>query len=116
MRYGVRWAMLGAAGMVAAPWLWFHPTSIVVPMALYSMALGIVLPHAMAAALRNFPHMAGTASALFGFLQMGLSASMGAFVGAWLDSTPLPMTASILACSVLSWWLIRRLVRDDMAY
>lgn len=115
MVLGVRLATLAALGMVAAPLIWFHPTSIILPMALFALALGLVLPHAMAAALREFPTMAGTASALFGFIQMGLSAGTGVVVGSWLDRSPLPMTLTILACSLLSWWLIERLRRTDMA-
>ena len=115
MTLGVRLAALGAAAMLVAPMLWFHPVSIIIPMALFALALGLVLPHAMAAALREFPEMAGTASALFGFIQMGLSAATGIIVGTWLDNTPFPMTLTILVCSLLSWWLIERLAKNDVA-
>jgi DHA1 family bicyclomycin/chloramphenicol resistance-like MFS transporter len=60
-------------------------------MILYSAGLGLVLPHAMAIALRPFPHIAGTASALMGFIQMSLSAAASAIAGAVLRDTPLPM-------------------------
>ncbi len=115
MHFGVRLAVVGAASMVVTPFLWFHPASIIGPMALFALALGLVLPHAMAVALREFPDMAGTASALFGFLQMGLSAGAGALVGSWLTTSPLPMTATILGGSLLSWALIARLRHRDMA-
>ena len=48
-------------------------------------------PDAMAVALSAFPHIAGTASALMGFIQMALSASATALVGAYLTDTPVPM-------------------------
>ncbi|MEE4658997.1 MAG: multidrug effflux MFS transporter [Halieaceae bacterium] len=115
MLLGARLAVVAATAMVASPMLWFHPASIVLPMALFAMALGLVLPHAMATALREFPQMAGTASALFGFIQMGLSAFTGVLVGTWLHSTPLPMTLTILGCALVSWWLIERLDRTDMS-
>ena len=40
--------------------------------------MGLVLPHAMAIALAPFPHIAGTASSLLGFIQMSLSATASA--------------------------------------
>ena len=61
------------------------------PMMFYSAGMGLVLPNAMAVALRPFPHIAGTASALLGFIQMSLSATATALVGAYLKDTPAPM-------------------------
>ena len=48
---------------------------LMLPMAIYAVGMGLVLPHAMAIALAPFPHMAGTASSLLGFIQMSLSGS-----------------------------------------
>ncbi len=109
-------ATAGASLIFVGPMLWFHPASIVLPMALYVGGVGIALPHSMATALKPFAEMAGTASALFGFIQMGLSAAAGAIVGVLLDDSPLPMGAAILVCSLLSLALIRRLRLRDMAY
>lgn len=88
---------------------WFHVAAILVPMAMFSTALGIVLPHAMASALRPFPHMAATASALFGFIQMGLSSLGGAIVGYYLVNDARPMVLVILACTMSAAYLCRRL-------
>ena len=61
-------ALLGLVSSCIMLWLcWmevYHPLSIVMPVALYTAAVGITLPQAMAKALEPFPHMAGTASAL----------------------------------------------------
>lgn len=65
--------------------------ALALPTALYSTALGLVLPHAMTIALRPFTHIAGTASALLGFIQMALSATATALAGQLLRDTPLPM-------------------------
>lgn len=111
MWIGARAAVGAAVLMLLCSELWFNPASIVLPMALFSTSLGIVLPHAMGVALRDFPHMAGTASALFGFLQMGISSLGGALVGAYLHSNARPMVATILVSSLLCWWLTRRLQR-----
>jgi DHA1 family bicyclomycin/chloramphenicol resistance-like MFS transporter len=85
-----------AAGSTGAMWLGADllPTSIavlVVPMMFYSTGIGLVLPNTMAVALRPFPQIAATASALLGFIQMSLSAAATALVGAYLKDTPAPM-------------------------
>jgi DHA1 family bicyclomycin/chloramphenicol resistance-like MFS transporter len=76
------------------------------PMTIYAVGMGLVLPHAMAIALAPFPHIAGTASALLGFIQMGLSAIGTAAVGAMLKDSPQPMLAAMfvinLAAVILS--------------
>jgi len=65
-------------------------------------ALSLVAPNATASALQDFPHMAGTASALAGGLQFGLGALSGALVGAWHDGTPLPMMVTVGSCALMS--------------
>jgi DHA1 family bicyclomycin/chloramphenicol resistance-like MFS transporter len=85
-----------AAAAAGTMWLGTHllPRSIAVlllPMMFYSTGMGLVLPNAMAVALRPFAHIAGTASALLGFIQMSLSASATALVGTYLKDTPAPM-------------------------
>ena len=52
----------------------------------------------MAGAMANFPQMAGSASALFGFSQMAVAAIAGALVGHLHDGTSLVM-ATIIAAS-----------------
>ena len=79
---------------------------LMLPMTIYAVGMGLVLPHAMAIALAPFPHIAGTASALLGFIQMGLSAIGTAAVGAMLKDSPQPMLAAMfvinLAAVILS--------------
>ncbi|MCX2979924.1 Bcr/CflA family efflux MFS transporter [Halieaceae bacterium IMCC14734] len=113
MWLGARIGFTAAVLMWSANALAPAPASIIVPMALFSMSLGIMLPHAMAAALRPFPHMAGTASALMGFIQMGLSSVAGALVGALLIDSAAPMTYVIMATSGLSLLLIWRLLKTS---
>jgi len=111
MWLGVQLSVAGGLCMLVFSELWFHPASIVAPMALFAMSQGIVLPHAMGASMRDLPHMAGTASAMFGFVQMGLSAAGGVIMGATLSDSPRPVALAILGCSITAWWLIRRLQR-----
>ena len=60
----------------------------------------MVLPQTMAGALANFPQMAGSASALFGFTQMVVAAIVGALVGHFHDGTSLVMAGIIAACAI----------------
>jgi DHA1 family bicyclomycin/chloramphenicol resistance-like MFS transporter len=113
MLLGSLTALLGTATMLVAFYL--RPTSVlalVLPMTLFALALGLVLPHAMAIALRPFPLLAGTASSLFGFLQMGLSAVITAGVGRVLADSPQPLIVSMLgislAATVIAVWLALR--------
>ena len=76
--------------------------ALMLPMALYSVAMGLVLPHAMAIALRPFPHIAGTASSLLGFIQMSLSAAASALIGQFLTTSPQPMVWMLLTISLAS--------------
>ena len=70
---------------------------LILPMTVYAIGMGLVLPHAMAIAMAPFPQMAGTASALLGFIQMGLSALATALVGALLTDSPQPMLIAMVA-------------------
>ncbi len=74
-------------------------------------AMSLIAPNATACALQDFPHMAGTASALSGCLQFGVGAFSGALVGALYDGTALPMIAVIACCALacaLCWILLVR--------
>jgi DHA1 family bicyclomycin/chloramphenicol resistance-like MFS transporter len=74
---------------------------LMLPMVFYATGMGLVLPNAMAIALRPFPHIAATASALMGFIQMAVSAAATAFVGAYLIDTPAPMLNFIVVMTFL---------------
>jgi DHA1 family bicyclomycin/chloramphenicol resistance-like MFS transporter len=77
-------------------------------MIFYATGLGLVLPHAMAIALRPFPHIAGTASALLGFVQMSLSAVASALTGVFLKDSPMPMLWAMLVICLLAMALALR--------
>jgi DHA1 family bicyclomycin/chloramphenicol resistance-like MFS transporter len=83
---------------------------IVGPFALVMAGIGLIMPNAMAGAIGPYPRMAGSASALMGFLQMGMAALVGIGVGHWHDGTALPMTASIAATTILALLSFRLLV------
>jgi DHA1 family bicyclomycin/chloramphenicol resistance-like MFS transporter len=109
MVYGTVAALTAAASMWALCSLFPDSVAaIMLPMMLYSAALGLILPHAMAIALRPFPHIAGTASSLLGFIQMSLSALASALVGGFLNQSPQPMVMAMCVASMLATVLALR--------
>ncbi|GAB5467323.1 MAG: Bcr/CflA family multidrug efflux MFS transporter [Rhodospirillales bacterium] len=83
----------------------------------FFLASGLMLPNAVAGALRHYPHMAGAASSLMGFIQMSIAAILGIAVGQAHDGSHLPMASAILFCALgilLSWSvLVRPGLRQD---
>jgi DHA1 family bicyclomycin/chloramphenicol resistance-like MFS transporter len=99
---GVSMALLALAGVVSL-------AAILVPCWFYFSGAGLAVPVGFAAALAPFPRMAGSASSLLGFLQMGLGGAAGMAVGRFHDGTPWPMALAmalsgclaLLACALL---------------
>ncbi|PLW84369.1 MFS transporter [Kineobactrum sediminis] len=73
--------------------------ALMLPMMFYTAGLGLTLPHAMSLALHPYPHMAGTASALLGFIQMAVSAAASALIGLFLVDSPTPMLIALVLTS-----------------
>ena len=68
----------------------------------------------MARALTPFPEMAGTASALLGFVQMGAAAASAAVLGYNLKSgEPTPLALALICCGGFSLLCFYRLSRLD---
>ncbi|OUR80505.1 hypothetical protein A9Q83_00810 [Alphaproteobacteria bacterium 46_93_T64] len=79
-----------------------HPLEIILPMFIYNIGVGIVIPQCQAGAMHPFPEKAGSASALAGFIILGFSASLGLTVAELYDGTHLPMVVIIFAMGVLT--------------
>lgn len=77
---------LGLAGALAALSVQLiEPSylSIMVPVAFLSFGIAFLTPHMTTTVLRPFPHIAGSASAMMGFIQMG-SGFLGGFAAAMI--------------------------------
>lgn len=87
---------------------WRQPLAIVLPMALYTCAVGLTVPNTMAGAMAPFPQIAATASALMGFVQMGLSALVGWIVGALMVDSAAPMIWTLIGCplAAILWFTL----------
>ncbi len=83
------------------------------PMVGMTIGVGMVMPNCVAAAIAPYPHMAGTASSLVGFVQTLAAAAIGALVGQLYDGTPLPMVLAIGACGVAALVVDATLVRSS---
>ena len=89
---------------------WTNVFALVGVMSLLSFAMGFMVPLAFANAMAPYPAMAGTASALIGFVQSVFSAAMGALVGWLFNGTGVPMfgmIAILTLCSLVSFVAIR---------
>jgi DHA1 family bicyclomycin/chloramphenicol resistance-like MFS transporter len=99
-------ASLALAGVLVALVLAFAsvwtPAALFLPTALTAFAQGLSIPNAQAGAISSAPDIAGAASGLSGFLQMGLAAVFAQVVGLIQDGTPYPTLFAMLLCGVCS--------------
>lgn len=89
--------------------------AIILPQMVFMAGVGMLLPQTMAGALASFPSMAGSASALFGFTQMTVAATVGVLVGYFHNGTPVVMASIIAICAVSALASYLLLVRDHAA-
>ncbi|MDT3734760.1 MAG: multidrug effflux MFS transporter [Denitratisoma sp.] len=111
-------AFLGTAAgtlMAALALLEVHSVwAILLPMFAFMVATGLVMPNAIGGALAPYPKMAGSASALMGFVQMSLSAGVGIAVGHAYAGTAIPMAGAIALCGWMVLWSYFLLVRRSV--
>ncbi|SDG44500.1 MFS transporter, DHA1 family, bicyclomycin/chloramphenicol resistance protein [Limimonas halophila] len=113
---GVGANVLGGAGMVGlvAAGVGGAP-AIVACQAVYMLGAGLVLPNSMAGAVGPYPRMAGSASALLGFVQMGFAGIVGVGVGQLADGSGLAMASAVALAGVAAAVTFRRHVRRGRA-
>jgi len=85
-----------------AQWGTLSLASIIGPMIFVVLGMGIVFPNSTAGALSIHPEIAGTASAMLGFLQMSGAGLSIVVIGIIDDGTHRPMTQAMLVYSVLA--------------
>jgi len=82
--------------------------SIIVPMALYLVSVGLILPNSMAGAIGPHQRMAGAASALMGCVQMSMAAGAGVVVGQTYDGTSVPMMTIVALNGLCTFYFARQ--------
>lgn len=97
--------LTAAGGLLMAWFAWTGPptvVNVVGPQALAMVGVGFIMPNAQAGAIGPFPTMAGAASALLGFCQMGLAAAVGLAIAHGFDGTVRPMATGVAAAGVIA--------------
>ena len=72
------------------------------PMFFCTVATGLVMPNAIARALAPYPEMAGSASAMMGFVQMTIAALVGIAVGHALSGGGQALAGAVAICTMLA--------------
>lgn len=91
---------------------WRNGWAIMLPFYLFMLGHGINQPCGQSGAIAPFPQAAGAASALSGFLMMGVAFAMGSWLGRHMDGTVLPLTMGVcfwgVVVSTVAWIGVQR--------
>jgi len=111
-KYGIDWmvrtgtntAVVATALVLALMYagLW-HPLAVFLPITIMGIANGMALPNANAGAVSVYPELAGAASGLVSFIQLGISALFAQLAGSWQNGTPLPLAIYMFIAALLAW-------------
>ena len=85
--------------LVLVPAVYTTPWALFLPMMVVSFTQGMSLPNSIAAAISIRPDLAGAASGLAGFLQMGTAAVAAQITGSIQAGTPYPMAIGMTVCA-----------------
>lgn len=99
---------MGGVAVSGAASVW----TLLVPLWLYTFGHGFHMPCGQTGAVGPFPHKAGTASALAGFVLALLAFGIGRWLGTALDGTVRPFALGLCfwatATCIVAWTLVRR--------
>ena len=108
-RSGNRLCLAGAASLLAIDQAGgLSVTSLLAPLVLYAVGVGLLGPNAVAGLMNVDPHAAGSASSLYGFLQMASGAGFTVVVAAWHDVSATPVAATLLGAALIASLALRR--------
>jgi MFS transporter, DHA1 family, multidrug resistance protein len=102
LSFGVYGCGVGAAGVVVSVTAHFGLAGVLPPLFVVVSAVGVVMPSATALAMAQFPHIAGSASGLFGVIQFLIGAACAPLVGAFGTATAVPMALVIASFALLA--------------
>ncbi len=111
-------SLCALAGLVMAGLAWSGIQTIpaiILPLSAYFFGAALVVPNATAGAIAPHPHMAGTASALVGFVQMSAGALAGWLVAVNFDGTTRPLALLVMALGVSALLAFSGLVMGQKA-
>ena len=115
LRWGVASATLFSLFLAVLAWAEVnHWLAIIGPIAFAMVSFAFIFPQSIAGVLQPFPHIAGSASSLVGFVQQIVGALTGIAVTSLSDGTQTAMANGVLFWSVVAllvYWLGVRHVR-----
>ncbi len=82
--------------------------SLIAPLVVYAVGVGLVGPNAVAGLMNVDPHAAGAASSLYGFMQMAFGALFTLAVASWHDASATPVAVTLLAAALTAAAALRR--------
>lgn len=82
---------------------------------LVTFGLGFIMPLCFSGALASYPHLAGTASSMIGFLQASFSGLVGVMVAATYDGSAVPVMGLMLLLMVSSALIFVFVLRPVMS-
>lgn len=100
----------GALVFLSYCFSFFNLWLVYLPLLFATMGQAFIWSNCIANALKDLSHIAGTAAAVFGFLQMLLSALLSVVIALPNDATQLPLSIVIIILGVVSWFLFKVLV------
>ncbi len=109
-RLGIeRMILAGSAGTVVGcglillcvPLTWTTPWALFLPMMVVAFTQGTSMPNSLAAVVSIKPEIAGAASGLAGFVQMGVAAIAAQIIGSIQTGSAYPMALGMSVCGVL---------------
>ena len=103
----LRWGVVTATvfGIIMAALAWArvdHWIAVMVPMAFCMIAFALIFPQSIAGVLQPFPHVAGAASSLVGFIQQLIGALTGIAIAAVSDGSQTAMATGVLFWAVFA--------------
>jgi MFS transporter, DHA1 family, multidrug resistance protein len=104
--------LAGGTLMAVLAWAGIHNVwAIMLPFCLFMLAHGVHQPCGQSGAVGPFPHAAGAASALNGFLMMLAAFAVGGWLGLRLDGTVFALTTGVwfwsVCIAIVAWTLVR---------
>lgn len=101
LRLAILVALAGAVVMLVAGFIATTLWTLIVPMFVYMVGLGMAAPNAFTNALTPFPKVAGSTAALNGGIQIFISAIASAIMAVLPDETQRPLAIVLIGCSLL---------------
>ncbi|WP_394834852.1 multidrug effflux MFS transporter [Pendulispora rubella] len=114
LRYGLTTTATGAATLLVAATSGAGLPLLLLGMFIIVCSVSMVIPNATALAMENYPHAAGSASALLGVFQFLSGAIVAPIAGLGRDGTPLPMAITAVTCGAGALAIVTRNQREKV--